>query len=98
MTTYGNPQTGLLVVWTDPAKEEVTAMANEERFGGNAVAWHEQKVRKYAEEKDIKATKGRIRKPAHIGGVDPTEREHITVTFKLGSKDLGARHVYTDAK
>ena len=37
------------------------------------------------------------RKPAQVEGVlDPTEPEHITVTYKQRNKDLGTRHVYTD--
>lgn len=86
------------ILWTGPAARELAALPDHPRFKGDKKAWHERKVRRDAAKNMPYATRARIRKPTHIGGVNSTEREHITVTYKLGNKDLGARHVYTDVE
>lgn len=84
------------IFWTGPAERELAVLPDHPRFKGDKRAWHERRVRKDAAKNMPHATRARIRKPTHVGGVRPGEREHITVTYKLVNKDLGARHIYTD--
>lgn len=49
-----------VVQWTNPAWEQVNQM-NSPRFGGDAVAWHEHKVREHAKKSVPEATRARIR-------------------------------------
>ncbi|GJE89994.1 hypothetical protein PsYK624_061130 [Phanerochaete sordida] len=85
----------LTVEWTAPAKAEAVHMKDEPRFRGDVEGWHETKVRAYARTKLPIATRARIRKCAHRG-INGTEPEHITVSFKQLSRDLGAYLVYTE--
>ncbi|EKM54804.1 uncharacterized protein PHACADRAFT_197234 [Phanerochaete carnosa HHB-10118-sp] len=91
----GQQDAGLIVEWIEPARVQAQHMADEPRFAGDVVAWHEKQVRAYAQQSIPRATRARIRKCAHhySGGNEP---EHITVSFKQGSKELGAYHVHTD--
>lgn len=85
----------LVVVWTEPAKAQLEDMPDDPRYNGDKRMWHEERVRAYAQEFVPIATRARIRKATHLGGMDPNEPEHITVTFKCANRDVGVHHVYT---
>ncbi|KAH0835717.1 hypothetical protein J3R83DRAFT_9538 [Lanmaoa asiatica] len=93
------------VQFTGPAEAEVSAMSAANFGGEDPKQWHVDKVQQFAAANAASlpgVTKGRVRKPAHAGGTDPNEPEHITVTFKAGNREIhssgphgGAWHVYT---
>ncbi|KAH9853049.1 hypothetical protein C2E23DRAFT_823044 [Lenzites betulinus] len=96
------PAPALAIAWTGPAEAAVSKMTPAECDDEDPHKWHEEKVRHFQKATPAlaSATKARIRAPAHKGGSDATEPEHITVSYKQGNKDIdspkkGAWHVYT---
>ncbi|KAI0761640.1 hypothetical protein BD413DRAFT_237614 [Trametes elegans] len=92
----------LNVIWTGPAEEALKKLDKKDFGGVDPRKWHEDKVKNFkSATSDLKtANKARIRAPAHSGGNDPNEKDHITVTYKQNNKDInspkgGAWHVYT---
>ncbi|KAI0823099.1 hypothetical protein BC628DRAFT_1417870 [Trametes gibbosa] len=92
----------LTIIWTGPAEQAVSKMTPAQCDNQDPHKWHEDKVRNFQQTTATlnPATKARIRAPAHTGGTDPNEAEHITVSYKKGNKDIdspskGAWHVYT---
>ncbi|GJE89997.1 hypothetical protein PsYK624_061170 [Phanerochaete sordida] len=83
------------IAWTRPAEDDLEQLPDDPRYEGDKKGWHERLVRSFAREHVPEADKARIRKPAHSGGQNPREPEHITVTFKVGNRDIRIEHVYT---
>jgi len=88
------------VVWASKAEEDIADKTKDDFGGVEPRTFHEAKVKAHWDaNKNVDAikdaNKARIRRGAHTGGSDPTEADHITVSYRKGAKELKTVHVYT---
>ncbi|EKM54809.1 uncharacterized protein PHACADRAFT_258925 [Phanerochaete carnosa HHB-10118-sp] len=80
----------LKIHFTEQAKQQLADLERSDpRYRGRAREMHEEAIMDYAKEHKPKAKRANVRKVAHTGGMNPTEGEHQTVSFKGGPGEDG---------
>lgn len=95
------PTTPLIIQWTPQATIDIAAFTAADFGGVDPKAFHDEKVQAYYDDNQpalAAVKKAKILRGAHIG-IDPHERDHITVAYKnVKGRDVTGHlvHVYTD--
>ncbi|KAF9058691.1 hypothetical protein BDP27DRAFT_1343143 [Rhodocollybia butyracea] len=88
------------VAWAQTALNDISTMTANDFGGVDPKKFHEAKVEEYYNNNKTGSlatvNKARVRRGAHSGGSNPNfEKDHITVSYRNGSKEVTTAHVYT---